>query len=155
VDPASPGSTPTAAPPVGATPILPAARPTTWTVAPPPVLPVAPIAAPQVAAYPNPPTVMAQPTLPSVDRWARQTNRKLLELDLAAARLEVEAAGVEVTEAEEIRKKNPASISQSELRKRQLQVERAKIQVKRMEVQLEEAGKAETPRSRTLQPAGR
>jgi len=71
-----------------------------------------------------------------------QKQRKLLELDLAEAKLGVEVATVELAQAEEIRKKNPAALSNQELRKLQLQIERAKIQVKRIEVQLEEAGKA-------------
>jgi hypothetical protein len=77
-------------------------------------------------------------TLPDVDK---QTLRKLLELDLAAARLEVEAAQVELDEAMEIRQKNPGAVSEQELRKRQLQIERAKIQVQRIQVQLEAASK--------------
>ncbi len=78
-----------------------------------------------------------------------------MELDLAAAKLEVEVAEVELAEAEEIRQKNPAAISKQELRKRQLQVDRAKIQVKRMQVQLGEGTESSAPSATTVKPAGR
>ena len=78
-----------------------------------------------------------------------------MELDLAAAQLEVEVAEVELAEVEEIRQKNPAAISKQELRKRQLQVDRAKIQVKRMEVQLGEGSESSAPRATTVKPVGR
>jgi beta-lactamase regulating signal transducer with metallopeptidase domain len=71
----------------------------------------------------------------------RQTQRKLLELDLAEARLGVESAEVELAVLVEVRAKNPSAVSQQELRKRQLEVERAKIQVQRIQVQLEAASK--------------
>jgi hypothetical protein len=74
---------------------------------------------------------------------------------LAAAELEVEAAQVELASAEEIRKANPASMSQQELRKRQLQVQRAQIQVKRIKVQLDEGSESTAPRGTTPKPAGR
>jgi hypothetical protein len=74
-------------------------------------------------------------------RAASGTQRKLLELDLADARLSVESAETELAEVKEIRSKNPGAVSQQELRKKQLEIERAKIKVKRIELLIEEAGK--------------
>jgi hypothetical protein len=60
-------------------------------------------------------------------------------LDLADARLAVEEAEAELAEVQEIRSKNPAALSEQEMRKKRFQVERAKIQVQRIQIQLDEA----------------
>jgi multidrug resistance efflux pump len=65
------------------------------------------------------------------------TEQRLLELDLADAKLAVEEAEAELARAEQIRKQSPAAISEPELRKYALQAERAKIQVQRIMVRLE------------------
>ncbi len=67
----------------------------------------------------------------------QQTEARLLELDLAEAKLAVEVAEAEVEQADVIRKKNPGGISETEIRKYRLQAERAKIQMQRIMVKLE------------------
>ena len=104
------------------------------------VTPAQPV--PQIVPNPSPPAKATNPT-----------HRKLLELDLAEAQLNLEVAKVELESIQEISKKNPSAISQQELRKRQLEVDRAKIQVKRIEVRLEAeketTGPASTPKAET------
>ena len=68
---------------------------------------------------------------------ALQTELKLLELDLAEAKLSVEEAEEEYSRVQELKATN--SISQQEVRQKQLAVERAKIQLQRIMVKLEAA----------------
>lgn len=65
----------------------------------------------------------------------RQTERRLLELDLQAAELELEAANADYRDAEKLHESK--SISEQEFRNKELTLERAKIQVARIKVQLE------------------
>src|SRR5262249_50391108 len=112
-----PGNVPATGPPIGAIP-------TTPTVPAPPTAATAPYpATPPSAPPPVRTSAVTETTI--LPRTDRQTQRKLLELDLLAARLEVEAAEVELAEVESIRKKNPSAVSDQEVRKRQLQIERA------------------------------
>jgi beta-lactamase regulating signal transducer with metallopeptidase domain len=84
----------------------------------------------------------------------RQTQKKLLELDLADAQLTVEEAEAQLDATKQLVAKG--TTPQHELRKQQLQVERAKIQVKRIQIQLDAATEsrdapatpARTPRQR-------
>jgi hypothetical protein len=68
---------------------------------------------------------------------ALQTELKLLELDLAEAKLSVEEAEEEYSRVQELKAAN--SISQQEVRQKQLAVERAKIQMQRIMIKLEAA----------------
>jgi hypothetical protein len=83
------------------------------------------------------------PSLSPPPSTTSQTQRKLLELDLAEAQVNVELAQSELESIQEISKKNPSAVSRQELRKRQLEVDRAKIQVKRIHVQLDAEEPAE------------
>lgn len=98
---------------------------------------------------------LSEPNVPSLSpplKATNQTQRKLLELDLQEAQVNVEAAEVELAMVQEVLKKNPNSVSRQEVRKRQLEVDRAKIQMKRIQVQLEaekaaaDAAPASTPK---------
>lgn len=80
----------------------------------------------------HPATVITTASMPT-----NAAERQLLELDLTEAKLDVQLAETEFAELEEIRKKNPGAASLRELRKRQLQLERAKIQVRRIEIRLD------------------
>ncbi|MCI0357269.1 MAG: hypothetical protein L0211_02135 [Planctomycetaceae bacterium] len=70
---------------------------------------------------------------------SQATELRLLELDLAEAKLAVEVAETEFQYADEIRKKNPGAISETEIRKYRLQADRARIQMERIKVKLEAA----------------
>lgn len=78
----------------------------------------------------------------------RQTERRLLELDLQAAELELQAAQEDFNEAEALQKSN--SISAQEVRAKRRTLDRAKIQLARIKVQLDALEKhpAEAPRNR-------
>jgi multidrug resistance efflux pump len=74
---------------------------------------------------------------------ALQTELKLLELDLAEAKLSVEEAEEDFARVQELKARN--AITQQEVRQKQLQVERAKIQMQRIMIKLEAA--KELPRA--------
>jgi hypothetical protein len=80
--------------------------------------------------------------VPERSNVSQQTEIKLLELDLADAKLALEEAESELQRAEELRKQSPTAISEQEIRKYQFQAQRAKIQIQRIAIKLE-AAKAE------------
>jgi hypothetical protein len=100
------------------------------------------------------PVQRTAPRLSPPPKATNQTQRKLLELDLAEAELNLEVAKVELESIQEISKKNPSAVSRQDLRKRQLEVNRATIQVKRIEVQLEAEKQAEPPAAAPLPAVG-
>jgi len=65
----------------------------------------------------------------------RQTERRLLELDLQAAEIELQAAQEDLSEAEQLQKSN--TISAQEVRARRRAMDRARIQLERIKVQLQ------------------
>jgi len=76
----------------------------------------------------------AEPVGPS-----QRTEIRLLELDLADAKLAVEEAESELARVQQIQKQSPAALSEQEIRKYQFQADRAKIQVQRIMIKLEAA----------------
>ncbi|MEX2118182.1 MAG: M56 family metallopeptidase [Pirellulales bacterium] len=66
----------------------------------------------------------------------RRTQEQLLDLDLAEAELDVQDAESELSHAAELNKRNAGTISQHELRQRQLKVERAGIKLRRVQVRM-------------------
>jgi multidrug resistance efflux pump len=76
----------------------------------------------------------AEPVGPS-----QRTEIRLLELDLADAKLAVEEAESELARMQQIQKQSPAALSEQEIRKYQFQADRAKIQVQRIMIKLEGA----------------
>jgi hypothetical protein len=86
------------------------------------------------------PAQVAQST-PMVERASvgQGTEIRLLELDLADAKLALDEAESDLQRGEQLRKQNAGSISEQEIRKYQFQAERAKIQVQRITIKLEAA----------------
>ena len=80
---------------------------------------------------------------------SRQTEVKLLELDLADSKLAVDEAESELQRADQLRKQSPSAISEQEIRKYQFQAERAKIQMQRIMIKLE-ASKGGTRRRKKM-----
>jgi len=84
---------------------------------------------------------------PERRKLSQQTEVKLLELDLADAKLAVEEAESELQRVDQLRKQSPSAVSEQEIRKYQFQTDRAKIQVQRIMIKLEAAkAESETPR---------
>jgi|GEM_PF-6770891 len=86
------------------------------------------------------PAQVAQST-PMVERASvgQGTEIRLLELDLADAKLALDEAESDLQRGEQLRKQDAGSISEQEIRKYQFQAERAKIQVQRITIKLEAA----------------
>jgi beta-lactamase regulating signal transducer with metallopeptidase domain len=104
----------------------------------------------QQLARPSEP-IAQRPVADSAARRARETEARLLELDLADAKLGVEEAQAEVQAAQQMREKG--AIGQQEMRQRELKVERAKIQMQRIQVRLEAAREvSQTESGPTLAP---
>jgi multidrug resistance efflux pump len=74
---------------------------------------------------------------PKRGKLSQQTEVKLLELDLADAKLAVEEAESELQRVDQLRKQSPSAVSEQEIRKYQFQADRAKIQMQRIMVKLE------------------
>ena len=88
------------------------------------------------------PAAVLPPTAEPRDARSK-TEVRLLELDLADAKLAVEEAESELARAEQIEKQSPGTISEQEIRRNRFQAERAKIQVQRIMVKLEAAKEME------------
>ena len=77
-----------------------------------------------------------------------QADVRLLELDLAEAKVVLDVAEAELAQAEEINNKSPNAVSQPELRKYRAAIERAKIQLQRAQIKLEAAKEGAAPQGR-------
>jgi beta-lactamase regulating signal transducer with metallopeptidase domain len=81
---------------------------------------------------------------PAAPQRSASLELRLLELDRAEAEATLQVAEAELQSNEEIQRKHPGAVSQTELRKFQGMVDRAKIQLERIKLKLE-AARAEEP----------
>lgn len=79
---------------------------------------------------------------------SNRTEVRLLELDLAEAKLAVEEAEARLAHVQQIKERNPGALSDQEFRTYTVAAERAKIQMQRVMIRLEAAKEGETPRGR-------
>ena len=79
---------------------------------------------------------------------SNRTEVRLLELDLAEAKLAVEEAEAHLAHVQQIKERNPGALSDQEFRTYTVAAERAKIQMQRVMIRLEAAKEGETPRGR-------
>jgi hypothetical protein len=94
------------------------------------------------------PAAPAANTAADSDKVGKRTEVRLLELDLADAKLAIQEAETELQRAQELRERSPGGVSEQELRKYQFQAERAKIQMQRVMIRLEAAKEDEQARGR-------
>ena len=83
-------------------------------------------------------------------RAQRETQVKLMELDLKDAELELQVAQAELDGAEEIRKVNPQALSRAEITKREVTVRRAQLRIEKLKVMLDGAKREE--QGNTIEP---